>query len=289
MLTRLVTLLVGGVLVTACDPEPEARVVPQPTSPWPRCTQQVWSADHETGDLSQWYLGEGGGEFNSGHARSSASQDVAHSGRYSAKLTIETPSVPITSGVRLFRWRESHALTEACYSAWYYFPRRYSAPIWWNVLSFKSRSGNDANDAFWSLQIGNRVLGPMFVYLNWWEGLPVDGPQRGQHGGRSFEQKVKDVPVSQWTHIEIYLRQSSGFDGRIVVWQDGVELFDVDHVRTRYPAVNGAGEWMVANYSDIITPDPATFYVDDAAIGTIDHAPPALSWIAPNAQTPTNR
>jgi len=237
----------------------------------------VWSADHETGDLSQWYVGDGGGEFNSGRAEASASQDVAHSGRYSAKLTIETPSVPMTSGVRLFRWRESHALTEACYSAWFYFPRRYNAPIWWNIFAFKSRTGNSTNDAFWSLEIGNRLQGPMFAYLNWWEGLPVDGPQQGQHGGRSFDQRVKDVPVGEWTHFEVYLRQSSAFDGRIIVWQDGVELFDVDKVRTRYPAPNGANEWLLANYSDIITPDPATIYVDDAAITMAGFGPPVLN------------
>src|SRR6185437_2208334 len=64
----------------------------------------LWSADHETGDLSQWYISGGGGEFNSGAASATASSEVAHSGRYSAKASILTPGV---SAVRLFRWNES--------------------------------------------------------------------------------------------------------------------------------------------------------------------------------------
>ena len=55
----------------------------------------------------------------------------------------------------------------------------------------------------------------------------------------------------------------------IIVWQDGVELFNVNNIRTRYPASNGANAWLVANYSDIITPNPTTIYIDDAAVSTV--------------------
>jgi hypothetical protein len=224
----------------------------------------LWSADHETGDLSQWYADDGGGEFNSGAASSAASPDVAHSGRYSARVTIVTPG---QSAVRLFRWNESHDNPEAYYSAWFYFPREYRAPVWWNVFQFKSRNG-PANDPFWSLQVGNRPGGAMYLYLNWWNGLSIEGPHRGESGGRSYDQALKDVPVGNWTHVEVFLRQSGTFDGQVIVWQDGIELFNVKDVRTRYPASNGANEWSVDNYADNITPSPTTFFVDDAAIST---------------------
>jgi uncharacterized protein (TIGR03437 family) len=71
----------------------------------------LWSADHEEGNMSDWYTPSGGGEFNSGSGVSSASTDVAHSGRYSAKATISTPPSP--SAVRLFRWAESRVQKEA--------------------------------------------------------------------------------------------------------------------------------------------------------------------------------
>ncbi len=224
----------------------------------------LWSADHESGDLSQWYVNDGGGEFNSGAASSAASSEFAHSGRYAARVTIRTPG---TSGVRLFRWNESHTNPEAYYSAWFYFPRRYGVPDWWNVFQFKSRNGA-ANDAFWSLQVGNRPGGGMYLYLDWWNGLSIEGPHRGEFGGRSFEQGGKDIPVGNWTQVEVFLRQSSTFDGQLIVWQDGVELFNVRDVRTRYPAPNGANEWSVNNYGDAITPSPTTIYIDDAVIST---------------------
>lgn len=91
----------------------------------------LWSAKMETGDLSQWYssmnatVGSLGGAIeNSGIASVVASTDFAHSGRYSAKLTITTPDTP-TSGVRLFRWGEPEKYPQLYYSVWYYFPQSY--------------------------------------------------------------------------------------------------------------------------------------------------------------------
>jgi hypothetical protein len=272
MPARFTIVIVAGLILIACGAGSSAPTAPTPSAgpdvPRPRCGDVVWSADHETGDLSQWYVGSGGGEFNSGAATSSASQDVAHSGRYSAKTTIHTPNTPVTSGVRLFRWNESRAHPEARYSVWFYFPQRYTAPAWWNMFSFKSRDGATANDPVWSLHAGNRPSGAMYLFLNWWEGLSIEGPGRGTFGGRNYSQTVQDIPVRQWTHLEVYLRQSSAFDGQIIVWQDGVELFNVNSVRTRYPAPNGANEWSVNNYSEIIVPSPTTIYIDDAAIST---------------------
>jgi hypothetical protein len=69
-------------------------------------------------------------------------------------------------------------------------------------------------------------------------------------------------------HVEVDLRQSSGFDGQMIVRQDDVELFNLNNVRTRYPAANGTNEWSVNSYSDIITPTPTTIYIDDAVIST---------------------
>jgi len=259
----MVACAVSGIALTAChdDNAPGTRSSPVAPSQVP-LAGTLWSADHETGDLSQWYADEGGGEFNSGAASSSATNEVAHSGRYSARITIRTPG---TSAVRLFRWNESRTIPEAYYSAWYYFPRGYRVADWWNVFQFKSRNGA-ANDPFWSLQVGNRPSGAMYLYLDWWDGLTIEGPHRGEFGGRSYDQTVKDVPVGNWTHIQVFLRQSGFFDGQVIVWQDGGELFNVRDVRTRYPAANGANEWSVNNYAAAIMPSPTTIYIDDAVI-----------------------
>jgi hypothetical protein len=259
--------VVSCVAFTACRNEKVSTLGPTssvavPYAPLPGV---LWSADHETGDLSQWYADGGGGEFNSGSGSSTASRDVAHSGRYSGRMSILTPGI---SAVRLFRWNESRANLEAYYSAWFYFPRSYRVPVWWNIFQFKSRTGAVANDPFWTLQVGNRRDGAMYLFLEWWNGLSIEGPHRGEFGGRSFEQALRDIPVGSWTHIEVFLRQSSAFDGQLIVWQDGVELFNVRDVRTRYPAANGANEWSVNNYSEAIAPSPTTIYIDDASIST---------------------
>jgi hypothetical protein len=199
---------------------------------------------------------------------SSASTDVAHSGRYSAKATIATPPSP--SAVRLFRWTESRANPEAYYSAWLYFPRIYT-PSWWIIDQFKSRSCSTCDpDPFWFVQVGNRANGAMFLYLTWWHGPwpngTVEGPHQGEFGGQDYYQTVKDLPTNQWVHLEIFLRQSSGFGGEIVVWQDGTEILRQSNVKTRYPFMGD--EWAPSSYSGSISPSPATIYIDDAAIST---------------------
>jgi hypothetical protein len=229
----------------------------------------LWAADHETGDLSQWRVAEGGGEYNSGLATATVSQDVAHSGRYSVKSTILTPYSD-TSGVRLFRWHEAAVHPECYYSAWYYFPRVYTAS-WWNIFQFKSEKG-ELNDPFWYVQVGNRPSGAMCLYLSWWPNLwpsrGVEGPHRGEKGANDYLQTLLDLPVGQWVHIEVFLHQSADFGGRLTVWQNGTQILEQDAVRTRYSGPAGANQWAACHYSDGLSPSPSTIYIDDAVIST---------------------
>jgi hypothetical protein len=243
----------------------------------------LWSADHEEGNMSDWYTPSGGGEFNSGNAVSAASTDFAHSGRYSAKATISTPPSP--SAVRLFRWAESRVNQAAYYSTWVYFPRIHT-PSWWIVFQFKSRASSSTDpDPFWFVQVGNRSNGTMYFYLTWWHGPwpggTVEGPHQGEVGGRDYSQTIKDISVGQWVHLEAYLRQSSSFGGQITVWQDGVEILNQNNVKTRYPYMGD--EWAPSSYSGSISPSPATIYFDDAAISTVRLGPGTSDTIPPAA------
>jgi hypothetical protein len=86
----------------------------------------LWEASHEAGNLLEWWAPEpfqreganGGGEYNSGIADADVASDVAHSGSWSAKLTIDTST---QSGSRLFRWLEPRVHRELYYEAWFYF------------------------------------------------------------------------------------------------------------------------------------------------------------------------
>ena len=243
----------------------------------------LWSADMETGDLSQWYApakqagsANGGGIFNSGIADAVASQDYAHSGKWSAKLTITTPGPGgHASGARLFRWKESHDPayfnSGLYYSAWIYLPHPYRLTAnphtgrFWNLVQFKSSTPH-ANDPVFIVDVQNRPTGTLYATLGWWNRLPMEGPHVGERGGKRYEQDNTDLPVNTWFHIETYLRQAGDFSGRITVWQDGKQILDQDSVRTRYP--EGDNGWSVNLYSDGLSPSPSTIYVDDATIST---------------------
>jgi hypothetical protein len=224
----------------------------------------LWSADMETGDLSQWSHPDvpggpnaGGGVFESGTA--TASVDVvslSHGGIHSAKLFINTLHSPevSTSGVRLFRWLEPEIHSELHYSVWYYFPQRFTAngnPPWWNVFGWKSQRG-DASDPFFALNVGNRRDGSMYFYLY------------NQNTKTSYSQASKNIPDGQWFRVEAFYKCAGDNTGHVTFWQDGAQILDVPNVQTRYADGNCA--WSVNNYSSSLNPSAATIYVDDAAI-----------------------
>jgi hypothetical protein len=225
----------------------------------------LWSADHEEGDMTDWYANGGGNESNSGNAVTGASRDVAHTGLWSAKATITTPP---GAGARLFRKARGNPDpgVYTYYSAWFYIPVKMISADFNNIFQFKSIDSGGRSDPFWDFKIRNRSSnGNMYLTLNWWCGLAVEGPHQGESGCRSY-QTLKDLPVRQWFHIEAYLRQSATFTGQIIVWQDGVEIFNQNNVKTRYSA--SANDWSINNYGDHVVPSPFTIYFDDAAISS---------------------
>jgi hypothetical protein len=225
----------------------------------PRPGSIVWSADMKTGDLTQWSLPDvpgganaGGGVFTSGIARATAN-GVVHAHNHSAKLSIETPSTP-TSGSRLFRWKEPRTYPHLYYSAWYYFPRRYvpdGSPSWWNVFQWKSKHPT-GNDPFFALNVGNRANGSMYFYLY------------DQNTKTSYDQTLKIIPERQWVRIEAFYGCAGDKTGHVTFWQDGVQIFDVPNVQTRYS--DGDCQWSLNNYSNSLNPKKATIYIADGAI-----------------------
>lgn len=231
--------------------------------------QVLWSADHESGDLSAWSDTDldihCGGAFNSGGGRALVTRENAHSGRFAAKLVIG--DVDGDQGARLFRGRcESFDHPALYYSAWFYFPERFDlVDGWWNVMQWKSeRSGAEHSDPVWVLDVRNRDDGDMFFVLR-------------QKDGEVFQQTSADIPVARWFHVEAFYRSAGDDTGELVVWQDGHRIFRVDGVRTRYP--DGDTRWSVNNYTSGISPDPAVLYVDDAMI--------SLDRVGPEAVPPT--
>jgi hypothetical protein len=228
----------------------------------------VWSAGMETGDLSEWSRNDtDGGSWDSGDCDrppNGVSTAVAHTGRYSMAMTIDTSDGE--AGCRQARYEESKRDRAYYYGAWLYLPRYTRAEEFWNIVQFKSKEeGEDGSDPFWVIDLMPRRGGVLALRLRW-KGL-VDGPFSGQGEDRRVWSRKPPlrIPIRRWFHIEVFLRPSDSHEGRITVWQDGVLLWDFDRVKTRYE--DGDTRWTVNNYSDELVPRRATLFVDDATIG----------------------
>lgn len=234
----------------------------------------VWQADHETGDATQWMTRKSEKTWqDSGFCirpKNGVSTDVSHGGAYSLKMTIQSwfPH----SGCRQFRYPEARSGEDYYYSAWLYFPERYQIDGWTNIMQFKakpfSQSGGPS-DLFWSVRLMSRENGEPYFQLSWKGGEgAVKGPtaQDTEIKPKLFDQSTLVVPDQQWVHLEIFLKQSSEFDGQIIVWQDGQEIYNIDGIRTKFE--NSFNSWSVNSYGAGISPSTFTVYVDDAAIST---------------------
>ncbi len=222
-----------------------------PPAPPPPPGDLIWSADTETGDVSQWNDGQfGESVFNTGTGDVVATDEFAHSGHYALKLTISGASGE-TQAARILRWHDTPE--QGYYSVWLYFPRNYRPANWWNVLQFKSVG--DQNVPVWVMNVGNRTDGSMYFYL--WHALTNVTYSELNH---------VTIPVGRWTHITLYLRRATDHSGRITVWQDGALLFDVDQVQT---AIGPSIHFGVSNYTDDITPSNPVIYADDAEIRSV--------------------
>ena len=211
----------------------------------------VWQGDMEEGSLADWFSSEtgewGGGEYNDASGDSVPSTAQAKGGAWSAKMVL-----PLGTGAtRLFRWKEPRERAQAYYTANFFFPQRYSSPLWWNVFQFKS-STSSRNDPFWVVNVGNRTDGSMYLYLYDWMNR------------RTYSQSVANLPVGRWVEIKAYLSQSSSGLGKLSVWQDGTLLWDLTGISTKY--ADGDQQWSVNSYADGVTPAPVVTYVDDARI-----------------------
>ena len=220
----------------------------------------VWSAGMETGNLAEWTE-----SWDSGlcfRPPNGVSTDVAYSGRYSMAMTIDTSQGD--AGCRQARTQESRSGRPYHYGAWLYVPAYTRATNYWNVVQFKSkRAGAAGSDPFWVIDLMPSSSGALALRLRW-KGT-VAGPFAGDGTApRRWSDAPVDVPVGRWFHLEVYVSQSGGFQGRVAVRQDGVELWDLVGVRTKYE--DGDQRWTVNNYSDGLAPSPATLYVDDATI-----------------------
>ena len=259
-----VELLPGGMdgtsITRAGVLAPTPTETPDPTTPTATVGPIVWSADHETGDLAQWSCcgpnrwTPGGGTYNSGISATSVTTEVVHSGLYAGKnIVFSDPQFPGDSACRVFRTHlERVGISEAYYSAWYYFASQYTVPNWWNVWEWKSdRPDGSWSDPMWVINMRNRPNGAMYLSLR-------DRVHEVEHS-----QTRSDFPPKRWVHLEAYYKAATDNTGSIKVWQDNVLLWDFQDVQTTQSA---SYSWALTNYPDYTTPRRSVVYFDDVVI-----------------------
>lgn len=230
----------------------------------------IWSARHESGDLTEWTLGAAGDTgMGEDEGTISAVRDYAHSGRFAAKLskTVDTSSIARGGGPRLVR---TGVPEQAFYSAWYLVPEAYQTHSYWTIMQFDSPNmvnvvfDRGVNLQLRSLPDGSLVLQALFhneAYLL----APLAYP-------------VPEVPIGRWFHVEAEFRAATDATGKMVVWLDGRRIYELGG---RPTVAADSLEFMVSSMLFDAEPSPVELYVDDVVISRSRSTPSGRLSAAP--------
>lgn len=247
---------------TATPLPPTPTLVPptatKPPASTPSGSNFYWSTGFETGNLSELEANSYGGFVNQGNGTYKLMNSPAHSGNYAAALTIDTSKSSPTGAhaAYMFFWKELPG-DAYYYSAWYYIPSGTVPAEWWNIWQWKSTYDGNSDNSQRIFSIGARPLnGGLGLYM----------VQRLPDGSKVNHNSTRNIPLDQWFHIEGYYRQAFDMTGQVIVWQDGVEVFNITNAQTVLNDLTV--DWSVNNYSNQISPSPCTIYVDDIAVSS---------------------
>jgi hypothetical protein len=228
----------------------------------------LWSAGMETGDLSEWT-----DKTNTDDADSVAVQAVAEGipPRTTPWVMKQAVTGPV-GGTRVSRQPEITQRVQAggdfWVSWWDYYPHQITFDAA-DMFSFWQIAGLDANMSYNPVLI-LLVNGADFTPVLMWspnDMSPAEGPHAGEGGKRAYT-CTTPIPVGRWVRFDIYIKPAADFTGALTMWMDGVKLFDLSQIKTRYPGSGAAGQpgWMYMThnaYGSGLTPTPAVHYVDD--------------------------
>ncbi|MGC4088859.1 MAG: hypothetical protein QM756_13355 [Polyangiaceae bacterium] len=237
------SLLLCASLVTACSDDVYVG------------SDLLWSAHHESADLSEWSLdGSGSSEVEAGRGSITVSDAFAHDGRYSVKLEKVAGGSADGAGPRLMRYGTLPA--RAFYSAWFLVPEDYVTTSYWTILQFDSHtSTSPVDDRGVNLQLrslpdANGLVLQVFFHDGAYLGAPLSNP-------------APLITPGSWFQLEVEFNAATDTSGMLVVWLDGRRVYDI----SGRPTVNPASlEFMLASMLVDASPSPVVLYVDDVSI-----------------------
>lgn len=255
----------------------------------------LWFCDYESKSFEKWedagtddyYAGGGIFLTDTTNVNYGIEEQIVHSGNYSSYASIHNAITPgQNKAVRFMRWTDKawnkggdYFPEEAYYSVFMYFPENYNPAKsaendpnndggWWNVFQFKSDNHagsmpvvvldlyNQNNNMFFGLVVKDYPNDASDIHSQ--EYMTQPNPQEIQPG--------------RWIHIEMFLKKSKEYDGKVIVWQNGTEIVRKENIRTVLPPGETA-TWGIGNYTDYIVSDKsqgsATVYFDDAIISRV--------------------
>jgi hypothetical protein len=237
---RLATLVAGAVALCGCDPRIDLG------------SQILWSARHETGDLSEWTIdGQGGSAADPPVTTIAATTEVAHGGAFSVKLTNAAADDFDASRV----WRQAAYPTDAYYSAWYYLPQAYTTPVTWTIMQFRTPSSQDPSVISYLLDVDIRSLPGGELILSIFD-------HRAPYLRSPTPPTALPLPIGRWFQVEALYRNFPDDRGRFVLWLDGQLNYDIE----RPFGISTTVYWSPCSSSHDLSPPDATIYVDDAAV-----------------------
>ncbi len=239
----------------------------------------LWSADLETGSISQW---SPYGEFiTQGNGSSyQVVRSPVHGGKYALGLTIDT-TAGSDEGYAAYMFMYAHEILDGdnYYSAWYYIPSTIQVKDWWSIWQWKSTYDGSSDNSVRVFSLGvRRGTNGIELVLN---RRPT--PNQSDSNNISYFQTIKKIPTDQWFFVEAYYKRAVDNTGRVIVWQDGTQIYDIQNVNTVF--ADNTLYWSLHNYTDYILPNPETIYIDDVRIGK-GPAAAATPTSSPTSTTP---
>ncbi len=235
----------GGSLETSEAPDD-----PAPTAVLFEPSLALWYANHELGDLTEWWRDQSReAVFNTGEARVSLTTEARRSGQYALKHEVWGIDRRETA-TRIFRWAEG--LTEGYYSCWFMFPELPRVNDWLEIFQFKKKS-ESSNDPTWFVEIKNKTRGTVLTLTKWEQQWDI--PPNVQLGD--------PLQAGRWFHLEAFYKDGER-NGILRIWQDGQLIWDLERIETR--GIDPLIQWSVNVYGDDVNPGNLVMYVDDCAI-----------------------
>jgi hypothetical protein len=202
----------------------------------------LWSADHETASFSEWLSDGDGIQYEQRTGQLAVTTQHAHSGTHAFSANITTDSGELQQAMM----GRNVNLRDGRYGAWYLLPEAPRAD-YWVIMKLSNGSATDRFDLDIEALAGGDAHLRLFEHPNTWLTEPASVA----------------FPIGRWVHVEVLYRSTPDSDGRLVVLQDGAQVFDTG---PRATASDDRVTFYCGSASRFVAPSPFQLFIDDVTI-----------------------